>query len=143
MSNPAVGAPQAVAAGELPGFAVEDFRYPNADGVLQEKGIVLKRGDGHVTLADCGSASGLLQIMRRPEDAVPVCFKVTGDSGFLTLEIPSVYGVKGNDYDTTVDMTVGSEKKSFTVTPNQWTPVGETTDPTGREFMLVEIRMQK
>ncbi|MFB9434564.1 hypothetical protein [Streptomyces showdoensis] len=143
LSNPAAGASNASVAEEIPGFAVEDFRYPNADAILRDKGIVLKRGDGHITLADCGSEPGLLQIMRRPEDAVPVCFKVTGDSGFLTMEIPSVYGVKGNAYDATVDMTVGTEKKSFAVTPNQWTAVGETTDPEAREYMLVEIRTQK
>ncbi|MEV4948987.1 hypothetical protein [Streptomyces sp. NPDC053755] len=143
LTNPAAGAPRALATEDVPGFVAEEFGYPNADSILREKGIVLKRGDGHITLAECGSETGLLQIMRRPEDAYPVCFKVTGNSGFLTVEIPSVYGVKGNDYDTTVDMTVGTEQKSFAVNPNQWTAVGETTDPEAREYMLVEIRTQK
>ncbi|PRH79139.1 hypothetical protein C6N75_11205 [Streptomyces solincola] len=143
MTNPAAGAGRAVATEGTPGFAVETFGYPNADVILRDQGITLKRGDGHITLAECGSEAGLLQIMRRPEDAVPVCFKVTGDSGFLTMEIPSVYGVRGNDYDTTVDMTVGAEEKSFDITPNQWTPVGETTDPDAREHMLIEIRTSK
>ncbi|MEU3910397.1 hypothetical protein [Streptomyces sp. NPDC029721] len=139
----APSAPSTLAAEEMPGYVAETFAYPNADAVMKEKGIVLKRGDGHITLADCGSGTGLLQILRRAGDAAPVCFKVTGESGFLTMEIPSVYGVKGNDYDTTVGMTVGAEEKSFAITRNQWTPVGETTDPDARDYMLVEIRTQK
>ncbi|MGW2559767.1 hypothetical protein ACWCXB_11070 [Streptomyces sp. NPDC001514] len=128
-------------ADEAPGFAVEDFNYPQADKILAEKGITLKRGDGHIVLADCASQTGLLEVWARSKDKI--CFRVTGDSGWLTLEIPSVYGIKGNDYATEVDMTVGTEEKSFDVAQNTWTPVGESADPEGREHMLVEIRTSK
>lgn len=123
---------------EAPGYAVEDFGYPDADRILADKNIVLKRGDGHITLADCSSGTGLLEVWAR--DKAKICFKVTGVSGWLTMEIPSVHLIKGNDYTTQVDMTVGAEKKSFDITKNSWTPVGESADPEGREFMLVEIR---
>ncbi|WP_432133250.1 hypothetical protein [Streptomyces sp. bgisy154] len=125
-------------AGEAPGYAVEDFNYPGADQILAEKGITLKRGDGHITLADCVTGTGQLEVWARSKDKV--CFDVTGTSGWLTLEIPSVYGVRGNDYATQVDMTTGTEEKSFDVAKNSWTPVGESADEQGREFMLVEIR---
>ncbi|MFE2585815.1 hypothetical protein [Streptomyces sp. NPDC059378] len=138
----ASGADVAPVAGEAPGYAVEDFAYPQADKILAEQGIVLKRGDGHITLADCASGTGLLQVMAR-ERSASVCFKTVGNSGWLTLEIPSVYVVKGNDYATQVDMTVGSEEKSFDITKNTWTPVGESADEQGREFMLMEIRTTK
>ncbi|WP_030816637.1 hypothetical protein [Streptomyces sp. NRRL F-2799] len=138
----ASAADAAPVAGEAPGYAIEDFAYPQADKILAEQGIVLKRGDGHITLADCASGTGLLQIMAR-ERSGPVCFKTVGNSGWLTLEIPSVYVMKGNDYATQVDMTVGSEEKSFDITKNTWTPVGESADEQGREFMLVEIRTSK
>lgn len=128
-------------ADEGPGYAVEDFDYPQADKILAEQGITLKRGDGHIVLADCASETGLLEVWARAKDKV--CFRVTGDSGWLTLEIPSVYGVKGNDYTTQVDMTVGTEEKSFDVAKNSWTPVGESADEQGREHMLVEIRTSK
>ncbi|MGO4463813.1 hypothetical protein AB4039_42145, partial [Streptomyces sp. M-16] len=42
-------------ADEGPGYAIEDFGYPNADKILAERGITLKRGDGHIVLADCAS----------------------------------------------------------------------------------------
>ncbi|WP_307783563.1 hypothetical protein [Streptomyces spinoverrucosus] len=125
----------------MPGYAVEDFDYPQADKILAEQGITLKRGDGHIVLADCASGTGLIEVW--PRDKAKVCFRVSGDSGFLTMAIPAVYGVKGNDYTTQVDMTVGSEEKVFDVVMNAWTPVGETADEYGRDHMLVEIRTTK
>lgn len=128
-------------ADESPGYAVEKYDYPQADKILAEKNIVLKRGDGHITLADCATGTGQLEVWAHDKDKV--CFDVKGNSGWLTLEIPAVYGVRGNDYTTEVDMTVGTEEKSFDVAKNAWTPVGESADEAGREHMLVEIRTAK
>lgn len=134
--------PAALVAGDVPGSAVEDFGYPHADRILAEKNILLKRGDGHITLADCASGTDLLQIMAR--DMVDkICFKVVGNSGWLTLGIPAVYAIRGNGYTTSVDMTVGTEQKSFNIAKNAWTSVGEATDPEGRDHTLVEIRSSK
>ncbi|MGW6395805.1 hypothetical protein ACWFR1_36095 [Streptomyces sp. NPDC055103] len=124
-------------ADEAPGYAVEDFAYPDAARILAERGIVLKRGDGHIVLATCGSEAGLLEVWARNLDKV--CFKVTGSRGYLSLDIPAVFAIKGNDYTTSVDMTVGTEHKSFDVTKNAWTSVGESTDPEARDHALVEI----
>ncbi|MGW6242568.1 hypothetical protein [Streptomyces roseolus] len=144
----AVGSPEAVdsprmtaAADEAPGYAVEDFAYPDAAKILAEQGIVLKRGDGHILLATCGSETGLIEVWARDRDKV--CFQVTGDSGYLSLDIPAVFAIKGNDYTTTVDMTVGAEQKSFAITQNAWTSVGESTDPEGRDHALVEITAKR
>lgn len=128
-------------ANEAPGYAVEDFAYPQADKILAERNIVLKRGDGHITLADCAGESGLLEVWARDKDRI--CFKAVGDSGRLTMEIPAVYAIRGNNYATEVDMTVGTEKKSFDVEKNTWTPVGESADEQGRRHLLVEIRTSK
>lgn len=122
---------------EEPGYAVEDFAYPQADEILAERGFLLKSGDGHIVLADCGPA-GLLEIWAR-DQGDRICFRVTGDSGHLSLELPAVYAIRGNDYTSTADMTVDGEETSFDVPPNTWTPVGESADPEGREHMLVEI----
>ncbi|WP_220212088.1 hypothetical protein, partial [Streptomyces sp. WELS2] len=130
-----------VLAGEAPGYAVENYAYPYADKILAEKNIVLKRGDGHITLADCANGTGYLEVWARSKDKI--CFQVTGNSGWLSLEIPSVYVIRGNDYAAQVDMTVGAEEKSFDIPKNTWTPVGESADPEGREHLLVEIRTSK
>ncbi|MEV7676798.1 hypothetical protein [Streptomyces sp. NPDC088752] len=129
-------------AGEGPGYAVETHEYPLADKILAEKDITLKRGDGHITLADCASESGLLEVWARSREKI--CFKVTGNSGWLTLEIPAVYGIRGSATQTAkVDMTVGTEEKSFDVAKDIFTPVGESADEQGRDHMLVEIRTSK
>ncbi|GAB3007093.1 hypothetical protein GCM10023080_086000 [Streptomyces pseudoechinosporeus] len=140
-SHPQTGTATVVADGD-PGYAVEDFNYPQADKILTEQNIVLKRGDGHITLADCASGTGLIEVLAR-EKAETICFRVVGNSGWLTLEIPAVYAIKGNDYDTEVDMTVGAEEKSYDILKNAWTAVGESADEQGREHMLVEIRTSK
>ncbi|MFI2432055.1 hypothetical protein [Streptomyces sp. NPDC018693] len=129
-------------ADEAPGYTVENFNYPQADKILAEHGITLKRGDGHITLADCVSGTGQLEIMARSHTD-NICFNVTGNSGWLTLEIPTVFAIRGNDYTTQVDMTTGAEEKSFDIVKNSWTAVGESADEQGRDFMLVEIRTSK
>ncbi|MFD3525788.1 hypothetical protein [Streptomyces sp. NPDC058653] len=139
----AVEAAVAPVAAEAPGYAVEDFDYPGADKILEEQGITLKRGDGHIVLATCDSETGLLEVWARSRSNERICFRVTGNSGYLSLEIPSVYGVQGNAYATTVDMTVEDEEKSFDITKNTWTPVGESVDDEAREHMLVEITTTK
>ena len=128
-------------ADEAPGYAVEDFNYPGADKILADQGITLKRGDGHITLATCATGTGQLEVWARSSDKI--CFDVTGNSGYLTLEIPSVYGIKGNDYATEATMTVDTETTTYDITQNAWTAVGESADPEGREFMLVELKTSK
>ncbi|MFE7438707.1 hypothetical protein ACIPH4_01705 [Streptomyces tendae] len=135
------GTPVRAVADEAPGYAVEDFDYPQADKVLEEQGIVLKRGDGHIVLAACAPGTGQLEVYSR--EALSVCFEVTGDSGWLTMEIPSVYGVKTNEYATQVDLTVGEEETSVDVPANSWKAVGESADEQGRPHMLVELRTSK
>lgn len=129
-------------ADEGPGYAIETFGYPLADKILAEKNIRLKRGDGNITLADCASEAGLLEVFARAREKV--CFKVTGSSGWLTLEMPAVYGIRGSATQTAqVDMTVANEEKTFDVPKEVFTPVGEVTEDEGRDHMLVEIRTAK
>ncbi|MER7730176.1 hypothetical protein ABTX80_04775 [Streptomyces erythrochromogenes] len=128
-------------ADEGPGYAVEDFSYPNADKILAEQKIKLKSGNGHILLAECTGAPELMEVFPRQNEKV--CFRVTGDVGYLSLEIPSVFGVKGNDYAAQVEMSTGAEQKTFTIDKNAWTAVGHTADEQGRDFMLLEIRTSK
>ncbi|MET9381070.1 hypothetical protein ABZY09_08230 [Streptomyces sp. NPDC002928] len=139
-ANRASGAVVAVA-DEAPGYAVETFDYPQADKILTEKNILLKRGDGHITLADCATGTGQLEVMAR--DKSKICFDVKGNSGWLTLEVPSVYLIRGNDYATEADMTVGTEETTYDITKNAWTAVGESTDEQAREWTLLELRTSK
>ncbi|MFF3085901.1 hypothetical protein ACFVRB_12725 [Streptomyces nojiriensis] len=127
------------AAEELPPLAVEDFKYPDADSVFEKQNIRLKTGDGHITLAECGSKPGLIEVWTSQDVGTRFCFQVTGSTGYLSLELPRVYAVKGNDYKLRVDMKVDNREVSFDIKNNQWTPVGKSTDPEKREHMLMEI----
>lgn len=132
---------QAVA-DESPGYAVEAYQYPQAEKVLEEQGVILKRGDGHITLADCAAGGDLLEIYSM-EAPLKVCFKVTGASGWLTMEIPSVFGVKTSAHETELGMTLGEEHKTYDLPANSWRGVGQAADEYGRSHMLVEIRTSK
>ncbi len=125
--------------GEMPS-AVEDFAYPNAEQIFKDKGIKLIKGDGHITLADCKDTTNAVQVYARGQDT-PFCFSVTGRGGYLALDLPKTYMIKGNDNTTKADLTVpGEATKTYDITKNAWTEVGETADPKRRDHTLVEIR---
>lgn len=148
-SSVAITGANAAMAADTPPPIVEDFEYPQADKIFQDRGIKLKSGDGHIMLATCDSAPGLIEVYSRgmqERDKVgqgKFCFKVNGPSGYLSLELPTVYGAKGNDYAVKVNMVTTNESKSFNLDKNKWTAVGETADPQGREFTLLEIVAKK
>ncbi|MFF7606214.1 hypothetical protein [Streptomyces parvulus] len=131
--------PTTAVADSQPGYAVEDYNYPQADKIEAERGIVLKRGDGHIVLAECGSETGLLEIYTRANSMV--CFRTTGTSGYLSLEIESVYGAKGaSGMDADLTLKAPDEDvQEVSVPKDAFTPVGESIDPEGRSHVLVEI----
>ncbi|MFQ6198542.1 hypothetical protein [Streptomyces sp. NPDC000405] len=142
------GTATAVAA-DTPPTAVEDFEYPQADKIFQERGIKLKSGDGHITLVACDSQTGLIEIFAQGMSKVDkvgggkYCFRVTGKGGYLNLEVPRVYGASGNDYDVSVNMITADEEKPFKLKKNAWTPVGKSADDQNREFTLLKITATK
>ncbi|MFE0812960.1 hypothetical protein ACFW4M_27365 [Streptomyces sp. NPDC058794] len=134
----ATGSSAEAVAEAAPGYAVEDYAYPDADKILAEQNIVLKRGDGHIVLADCAAGGNLLQFLAR--DHEDVCFEVTADEGYLTLELPAVHGVKTDDSaNTHLEMTAEGDQVEYDIPADTWKGVGESVD--GREHVLVEIRV--
>lgn len=133
----------AAVADTRPGHVVETFAYPGADKIQQEKGILLKRGDGHIVLTDCASGTGLLAVWARGKGQI--CFRTTGTTGYLAVEIPSVYAVKGAlTHDADVVLTATDDtRQEIDVPKESWTPVGESADPQSREFALLEIRTNR
>ncbi|RSN11111.1 hypothetical protein DMC63_30135 [Streptomyces sp. WAC 05977] len=135
----------------LPPLAIEDFSYPQAAQIQAERGFLLKRGDGHIVLlATCPADSADPDLLRIAERGQPapgyVCFRVSGKTGHLTVEMPSVYGVDTGNFTSEVVLTPddGATKKTYKVPPNSYAGVGET-DPggTGGEYMLLEIKVSR
>ncbi|GCD44224.1 hypothetical protein [Streptomyces paromomycinus] len=133
-----MASPPANAADSQLEFPAEDFHYPQAEAIEKKLGIVLKRGDGHITLADCTTSGSLLEVFSRTKDKI--CFRTTGKTGYLSLEIPSVYGAKADAaHRADLVLTADGSEQNIALDKDQWKAVGETADPEHRNHTLVEI----
>ncbi|BEL06553.1 hypothetical protein Q0Z83_047440 [Actinoplanes sichuanensis] len=132
---------QAEEAADQPASLVEDFSYPGAAQIEADKKIKLIKGDGKIMLAECGSATDLIQVESYNNLSEPVyCFKVLGSTGFLTLEIPNVFFIWAGDEKVTATVTVGGvEKDPVVVDANDGEPVG-AEDPKNHAVLL-ELRV--
>lgn len=131
---------------------VETFEYPDAAGILERQGIRLFSGDGNIVLADCATPPvndiGVLKVYSmEPEvgEKGRVCFKVLRDIGYLKLELPSVYSIRGDGQVkgaghkvTAILKTEEGTLPPVAVNPTEPTPVGigQAED----ETMLLELR---
>ncbi|SPE49659.1 hypothetical protein SNS2_1350 [Streptomyces netropsis] len=144
--GPAVAAPGPADDAALP-VAVETFNYPNAAKILKEQGIALRKGDGHILLADCKVSKDIVVStgMRHPgqTESGKYCFRVTGTGkvGYLSLEIPKVFNVRAGDYSVRASVTADGKTETVTVPKNEYTPVGVGIDDQNTPTMLVELRV--
>ncbi|MEU1284112.1 trypsin-like serine protease [Kitasatospora sp. NPDC005856] len=138
------GATQSGAA-DGPTSAVETLAYPGAAQILASRGITLTRGDGGITLTDCGKA-GSFQIKvnaitkpANPDDMI--CFAVPGATGYLALSIPDAYRV--TTYGRSVRASLSTDQKpteTVDVPANDTKGIGESLDPKSRAVLL-ELRV--
>ncbi|MGF1344559.1 hypothetical protein ACQSMD_31355 [Streptomyces flavovirens] len=134
-------APVAAAAADMPS-AVETFDYPGAAQLLAERGITLKRGDGHLvltdatTLGDCQDPSNLAV-----ESRLGVfCFKVLAKSGYLSLELPKTFNIWTQDHPVRATLDADGKETVVNAAANNLTGLGESGD-TGSPSVLVELRI--
>lgn len=125
---------------EQPGI-VEDFSYPGAAAIQAAKGISLISGDGHIMLAECGSADNLIRVESYSNINEPVyCFRVLGTKGLLTLHIEKVFFVWAGDTAVTATITINGRQQPPVVVPaNDGEPVGYE-DPANHAILL-ELRV--
>lgn len=135
---------RSAAAADTPPHTVEDFAYPGADQILAERGITLLAGDGSITLADCGPP-GLIEIQSSAQGRI--CFRAVDgrwgrfpSDGYLTMQIPDVYLIKGDDHTADATLTADNQTTVYPLERNAWTPVGEGADPENPPAVLLEIR---
>jgi len=123
--------------GKMPS-AVEDFSYPGADRVFQERKITLKRGDGRIMLADCAGTWNIKIESRL--DSNGYCFRTTAKTGYLSLELPDAYGVWTEDHPVAAKLTADGKETLVKVPADEYQPVGEAGD-NGLRSVLVELRV--
>jgi hypothetical protein len=129
----------AAAAADDPGSIVETFDYPDAARIQTERGILLKRGDGHLLLTDCVTGGDFIEVRARNQD--PYCFTASKPSGWVTLELQDAFLVFSDSTHTTVaDYTINGVSDSTTIEPGGAEGIGEGTTP-GQRAVLLELRV--
>uniref|UniRef100_A0AAU2UVZ7 Secreted protein n=1 Tax=Streptomyces sp. NBC_00003 TaxID=2903608 RepID=A0AAU2UVZ7_9ACTN len=147
-AGPEAGKAANASTAEMP-FAVETFDYPNAETVLNERKITLKRGDGNITLkpgngqegyAGC-TASNNIWIESRV-DKKGFCFVAKAKSGYLTMEVADAYAIWTEDHSVRAKLTTEGKTTTVDAPKNDTTQVGESNVPGGRKrSVLVELRV--
>lgn len=117
---------------------MEDFEHPGAAKILKEKGISLKKGDGHIILSECTSTANI-QVLTRTSADGKVCFGVTGKTGYLALEVPEVFALQTQDRAVQAKLTAEGRTEVVDLTKNQIKGVGEGLG--GAPTVLVELRV--
>ncbi|MFC0529780.1 FG-GAP-like repeat-containing protein [Phytohabitans kaempferiae] len=134
---------------------VEGYRYPNAEQILAEQNVKLISGDGHILLADCATPPqgdiGLLKVYTTEEeigvDGIGrVCFKVRAPYGFLDLEVPGVFEIRGDGlrtgtgHEVTADLRDDDgEQITVDLVPDGSTQVGLGGDAHASPTMLLRL----
>lgn len=125
--------------GEMPNI-VEDFNYPGAAQILEETGVLLKRGDGHIVMVPCDGDNDIW-IFRAEVGSKDHCFDVTATPGFLTLEMSKAHGIwtKAHPVKTTLREDDGTTTV-INAPANNFTGYGESGD-SGERTTLIELRV--
>ncbi|MCS0634087.1 hypothetical protein NX801_00090 [Streptomyces sp. LP05-1] len=135
------GAPATATAGDdTPPPAVEDFAYPDAGRLLAEKGIALRQGDGHILLTDC-AAPHQIQVWTLQNAEGRYCFRVTGKTGYLALEVKRVHAIRTDDRAVRAKLTVDGQSTTVDIPKDDYKPVGEGDQKDPRPAVLVELRV--
>lgn len=146
----ASGAGAADAPVEVQSSLVEDFAYPGADAILAEHGLKVFTGDGHVVPVSSGEfgsgtcAPGLIQVETMVEEepyGAYYCFRTSGTRGFLTLEVPHTFLLRGGDkpVEATAELASGAEE-TYEVAPNTSVAVDPGEGSAMPQAILVELR---
>ncbi|MFE6732576.1 hypothetical protein ACFVDN_32360 [Streptomyces californicus] len=125
---------------EMPSI-VEDFNYPGAQKILEDRGILLKKGDGGITLISCANAWDI-KVDSRVAGTGGFCFKTHTKSGFLSMEMTEAYGVWAKGQPVTATLTAEGKKTVVEAPAGKLTPVGEGDIESGAvPSVLIELRV--
>ncbi|MFH8596350.1 hypothetical protein [Streptomyces rimosus] len=136
--QPATSPTTAVAAGAQMPSAVEDFAYPGADRILQEQKITLKRGDGRIMLTSCDAPHDIM--IKSRTGVGDFCFAVSGNKGYLTMNLPAAFGIWTEDHPVQAKITADGKETVVNAPKNDYKPFGEAGG-SAQSSVLVELRV--
>jgi hypothetical protein len=139
-------------ANEAPNSAVETYEYPEAADILKDQKVELISGDGHILIADCSTPRvdgwGLIEVHTSAPGTSLFCFKVVGNSGYLSMKIPAVFEIHGDGYRTgaghnitAIVSTEDGELPPVKIKPANSTAIGIADPTVNKEAMLLELRV--
>jgi hypothetical protein len=129
---------------------VETYDYPGAAQILDQHGLMVFRGDGHIvfvtshTYDEDQCATGQLQVekaLTAEPYGVYYCFRTRGTQGFLTLEVPATFGIRGGDTPIRATAELPTGDQTFDVPPNGFVAVDPGTGSATPQAVLVELRI--
>jgi hypothetical protein len=133
-----------------PSSLVEDYVHPGAAQILADFDLKVLKGDGHISFLsrksfDDGQCTvGDIQV----EKSLSVepygyyyCFKSIGTSGFLSLEVPGTFGVRGGSTPLQATAKLPDGTKTYQIAPNQPVPISPGSGDDLPEAVLVELRL--
>ncbi|MGN9914077.1 hypothetical protein ACTMTJ_41765 [Phytohabitans sp. LJ34] len=130
--------------------AVEDFTHPGAERILAEHGLKVFKGDGHIvfvtsrTYDEGQCATGQIQVEKALEAepyGVYYCFRTRGTAGFLTLEVPATFGIRGGDKPIEATAELPDGERTWEVPPNAFVAVEPGSGGEIPQAVLVELRL--
>jgi hypothetical protein len=133
---------------------VEDFAYPNAAQILASDQVQIISGDGHILYTACPIGQdtvGVIQMnttasVGQAQTKGRVCFKVTGATGEVTVNIPRIYAITGDGlapgqgHKLKANLTTAAGVRSSVDMPGYGTTqVGVGADPGADPTTLLEL----
>lgn len=126
---------------ESPMALVEDYSYPGADHIYAERGIRLIEGDGNILLLPEGQCGSVAQpvVVYSSEVTDKFCFDVQNSEGYLTMRVPDVYLMKGDNHTINATITVGDETTVKQLKEDGFTPIGKGTSQDSPTATLLKL----
>ncbi len=127
------------------GYTVETYQHPGAGRIATEYNILLTEGDGNIVQDSCSSLEEQIIVESYTGDwdrtSWPkICFTLTGETGWLSLEIPSSYAVRASrNHALTVTTRDDVKTDTVTVAADTYKNINTSIDETG--VAVIELRV--
>ena len=127
------------------GYTVETFQHPDAGRIATKYNILLTEGDGNIVQDSCSSLEEQIIVESYTGDwdrtSWPkICFTLTGETGWLSLEIPSSYAVRASrNHALTVTTRDDVKTDTVTVAADTYKNINTSIDETG--VAVIELRV--